>query len=190
MMTGKHYVYGVAANLDLSSVNNGLDADGTKLYCTTMAKEVADKAMQVQSLKKKCSRGIRERASRYSILLLQNIFVFSTWNSMEMLQLYSRSRKLSPRCVWVSAAGTRSAQDKASGSNQTHALTADVGRVLFGYHRPRQSTSAASSHHPASSSHTHCRECCVHGTVPSLTASLFIFQLSTNAVGSRRLWIL
>ncbi|CAM9349303.1 unnamed protein product [Ascophyllum nodosum] len=46
-MAGKHYVYGVAANLDLSSVNNGLDADGTKLYCTTMAKEVADKAMQV-----------------------------------------------------------------------------------------------------------------------------------------------
>lgn len=46
-MAGKHYVYGVAANLDLSSVGNGLDADGTKLYCTTMAKNVADRAMQV-----------------------------------------------------------------------------------------------------------------------------------------------
>lgn len=46
-MAGKHYVYGVAANLDLSSTGNGLDADGTKLYCTTMAKNVADRAMQV-----------------------------------------------------------------------------------------------------------------------------------------------
>lgn len=48
-MAGKHYVYGVAANLDLSSTGNGLDADGTKLYCTTMAKNVADRAMQVSS---------------------------------------------------------------------------------------------------------------------------------------------
>lgn len=47
-MAGKHYVYGVAANLDLSSVGNGLDADATKLYCTTMAKNVADRAMQVK----------------------------------------------------------------------------------------------------------------------------------------------
>lgn len=47
LMAGKHYVYGVAANLDLASSGNGLDADGTKLYCTTMAKNVADRAMQV-----------------------------------------------------------------------------------------------------------------------------------------------
>ncbi|CAM9819779.1 unnamed protein product [Ectocarpus sp. 6 AP-2014] len=46
-MAGKHYLYAVAANLDLSSTGNGLDADGTKLYCTTMAKDVADRAMQV-----------------------------------------------------------------------------------------------------------------------------------------------
>ncbi|CAM9274872.1 unnamed protein product [Scytosiphon promiscuus] len=46
-MAGKYYVYGVAADLDLSSAGNGLDADGTKLYCTTMAKNVADRAMQV-----------------------------------------------------------------------------------------------------------------------------------------------
>lgn len=46
-MAGKHYVYSVAGNLDLSSSGNGLDADGTKLYCTTMAKNVADRAMQV-----------------------------------------------------------------------------------------------------------------------------------------------
>lgn len=48
-MAGKHYVYGVAADLDLSSAGNGLDADGTKLYCTTMAKNVADRAMQVHA---------------------------------------------------------------------------------------------------------------------------------------------
>lgn len=41
-------MYGVAGDLDLSSAGNGLDADGTKLYCTTMAKNVADRAMQVQ----------------------------------------------------------------------------------------------------------------------------------------------
>ncbi|CAM9171322.1 unnamed protein product [Ectocarpus sp. 4 AP-2014] len=46
-MAGKHYLYAVAANLELSSTGNGLDADGTKLYCTTMAKNVADRAMQV-----------------------------------------------------------------------------------------------------------------------------------------------
>ncbi|CAN0481192.1 unnamed protein product [Scytosiphon promiscuus] len=39
-MAGKYYVYGVAADLDLSSAGNGLDSDGTKLYCTTMAKNV------------------------------------------------------------------------------------------------------------------------------------------------------
>lgn len=46
-MAGKYYVYGVAADLDLSSAGNRLDADGTKLYCTTLAKNVADRAMQV-----------------------------------------------------------------------------------------------------------------------------------------------
>lgn len=40
-------MYGVATKLDLSSAGNGLDADGTKLYCTTMAKNVADRAVQV-----------------------------------------------------------------------------------------------------------------------------------------------
>ena len=48
-MAGKYYVYGVAGDLDLSSAGNGLDADGTKLYCTTLAKNVADRAMQVGS---------------------------------------------------------------------------------------------------------------------------------------------
>merc|ERR1719221_229010 len=44
-MAGRSYVYNTANNLD--SVGNGLDADGVKLYCGVMAKNVADRAMQV-----------------------------------------------------------------------------------------------------------------------------------------------
>jgi len=46
-MAGKAYVYQTALNLDLDSVGNGLDADGVKLYCGVMGKNVADRAMQV-----------------------------------------------------------------------------------------------------------------------------------------------
>jgi isovaleryl-CoA dehydrogenase len=46
-MAGRAYVYGVANGLDLSTYGNGLDADGTKLYCANMAKQVADRAIQV-----------------------------------------------------------------------------------------------------------------------------------------------
>lgn len=45
-MAGRSYVYNVANNLDLSSHGNGLDADGVKLYCAPMAKNVADRAIQ------------------------------------------------------------------------------------------------------------------------------------------------
>jgi len=45
-MAGRSYVYDVAANLDLASYGNGLDADGVKLYCAPMAKRVADRAIQ------------------------------------------------------------------------------------------------------------------------------------------------
>lgn len=44
---GRSYVYQTALNLDLDTEGNGLDADGTKLYCGTMAKNVADRAIQV-----------------------------------------------------------------------------------------------------------------------------------------------
>jgi isovaleryl-CoA dehydrogenase len=37
----------VAAGIDLTTSGNGLDADGVKLYTSTMAKNVADRAMQV-----------------------------------------------------------------------------------------------------------------------------------------------
>jgi isovaleryl-CoA dehydrogenase len=46
-MAGRAYTYIVAANLELSSYGNGLDADGVKLYTSVMGKQVADRAMQV-----------------------------------------------------------------------------------------------------------------------------------------------
>eukprot|EP00581_Thalassiosira_minuscula_P012831 CAMPEP_0183716228 /NCGR_PEP_ID=MMETSP0737-20130205/10206_1 /TAXON_ID=385413 /ORGANISM="Thalassiosira miniscula, Strain CCMP1093" /LENGTH=460 /DNA_ID=CAMNT_0025945463 /DNA_START=28 /DNA_END=1410 /DNA_ORIENTATION=+ len=46
-MAGKSYLYGFANGLDLDSYGNGLDADGVKLYCAQMAKNVADRAIQV-----------------------------------------------------------------------------------------------------------------------------------------------
>ena len=46
-MAGRSYVYAVANALDLSTYGNGLDADGTKLYCANMSKQVADRAIQV-----------------------------------------------------------------------------------------------------------------------------------------------
>jgi isovaleryl-CoA dehydrogenase len=46
-MAGRCYVYALANQLDLNSYGNGLDADGTKLYCAQMAKTVADRAIQV-----------------------------------------------------------------------------------------------------------------------------------------------
>ena len=46
-MAGRSYVYHVARHLDLGSVGNGLDADGVKLFCGAMGKNVADRAVQV-----------------------------------------------------------------------------------------------------------------------------------------------
>ena len=48
-MAGRSYVYNVAQNIDLKSYGNGLDADGVKLYCGSMAKRIADRAIQVDS---------------------------------------------------------------------------------------------------------------------------------------------
>lgn len=45
-MAGRTYLYHVAGQLDLASYGNGLDADGVKLYCAKMGKEVADRAIQ------------------------------------------------------------------------------------------------------------------------------------------------
>ena len=46
-MAGKTYLYHTANALDLDSAGNRLDTDGVKLYCTTMGKNCADRAMQV-----------------------------------------------------------------------------------------------------------------------------------------------
>lgn len=46
-MAGRSYVYYVASRLSLDSHGNRVDSDGVKLYCARMAKNVADRAIQV-----------------------------------------------------------------------------------------------------------------------------------------------
>lgn len=46
-MAGRSYTYQLASNLELSSTGNRIDSDGVKLYCSTMAKNVCDRAIQV-----------------------------------------------------------------------------------------------------------------------------------------------
>jgi isovaleryl-CoA dehydrogenase len=46
-LAGRTYIYALANNLDLNTYSNGLDADGTKLYCANMSKRIADRAIQV-----------------------------------------------------------------------------------------------------------------------------------------------
>lgn len=46
-MAGRSYVYQVASQLDLDAFGNRIDSDGVKLYCSTMGKNVADRAIQV-----------------------------------------------------------------------------------------------------------------------------------------------
>lgn len=46
-MAGRSYVYQVAAHMDLDKPGHRLDSDGVKLYCAPMAKNIADRAIQV-----------------------------------------------------------------------------------------------------------------------------------------------
>jgi isovaleryl-CoA dehydrogenase len=46
-MAGRSYVYQVANHLNLGKAGNRMDSDGVKLYCAPMAKQVADRAIQV-----------------------------------------------------------------------------------------------------------------------------------------------
>jgi len=46
-MAGRSYVYATAAEINLHAPGHRLDSDGVKLYCATMAKNVADRAIQV-----------------------------------------------------------------------------------------------------------------------------------------------
>ena len=48
-MAGRSYLYNVARQLDLSTYGNGLDADGVKLFCAPIAKNIADRAIQAIS---------------------------------------------------------------------------------------------------------------------------------------------
>ena len=46
-MAGRAYVYNTAQSMELGSAGGRLDSDGVKLYCAAMAKNVADRAIQV-----------------------------------------------------------------------------------------------------------------------------------------------
>ncbi len=46
-MAGRSYVYDVASQLGPEGAGDRMDSDGVKLYCSTMAKNVADRAIQV-----------------------------------------------------------------------------------------------------------------------------------------------
>ena len=46
-MAARTYLYHTAARLDLDKPGQRIDSDGVKLVATTMAKQVADNAMQV-----------------------------------------------------------------------------------------------------------------------------------------------
>jgi isovaleryl-CoA dehydrogenase len=46
-MAGRSYVYQTAAHLSLESGGHRIDSDGVKLFCSTMGKQVADRAIQV-----------------------------------------------------------------------------------------------------------------------------------------------
>ena len=47
LMAARAYTYSVAGGLDLARAGNRLDTDGVKLFATTVAKDVADAAIQV-----------------------------------------------------------------------------------------------------------------------------------------------
>jgi isovaleryl-CoA dehydrogenase len=46
-MAGRSYVYNVARSLDLTKAGSRVDSDGVKLYCGTMATNIANRAIQV-----------------------------------------------------------------------------------------------------------------------------------------------
>ena len=46
-MAGRSYVYQVAGRMDVPRPGSRIDSDGVKLFCSTMAKNVADRAIQV-----------------------------------------------------------------------------------------------------------------------------------------------
>ena len=65
----RSYVYDVARRLDLSRPGNRVDSDGVKLFASTMAKEVADRAIQVMGGYGYVAEGVVERLWRDAKLL-------------------------------------------------------------------------------------------------------------------------
>jgi isovaleryl-CoA dehydrogenase len=65
----RYYVYATACDLDLDRSDRALDADGTKLFCATVAKNVADRAIQVLGASGYVAESVVERLWRDAKLL-------------------------------------------------------------------------------------------------------------------------
>jgi isovaleryl-CoA dehydrogenase len=68
-MAGRAYVYQTASMIDRGAGGVALDADGVKLYCSTMAKNVADRAIQVLGARGYIGENVVERLWRDAKLL-------------------------------------------------------------------------------------------------------------------------
>lgn len=69
LQAARSYLYQTAGNLDLNSAGNRLDTDGVKLFCTTVAKEIADAAIQIHGGYGYCAEYQVEQLWRDSKLL-------------------------------------------------------------------------------------------------------------------------
>lgn len=68
-MAGKAYVYSTAAGLDLTQGGGRIDSDGVKLYCSVMATNVANRAIQTLGGYGYCGEYVVERLWRDAKLL-------------------------------------------------------------------------------------------------------------------------
>lgn len=69
-MAGKSYLYNTASTIhDLTSLGNGIDADGTKLFCANVSKQISDRAIQTLGGNGYVGQYIVERMWRDSKLL-------------------------------------------------------------------------------------------------------------------------
>ena len=68
-MAGRSYVYNVAKHIDLNKSGNRIDSDGVKLYCGTMATNIANRAIQVLGGYGYCGEYVVERLWRDAKLL-------------------------------------------------------------------------------------------------------------------------
>lgn len=68
-MAGRSYVYNVAKHIDLNKSGNRIDSDAVKLYCGTMATNIANRAIQVLGGYGYCGEYVVERLWRDAKLL-------------------------------------------------------------------------------------------------------------------------